>query len=345
MLFQRVAEPHEGAFTIAIPQGWQIQGGITRANLMAQSIDAQSIEAKLDFAVKQDAAGTVMVHWCPETKYCDMRASPAGMMGMFPPGSNYQGLQVWPLMSAVEFLSQMVFSWAHPNVGQAQIAEGQSEPLLCQAYQHKMAALGMPTPGNYDGGVARFTYVEDGVLYKEKAQVVIENLGPMAGGMWSNKDTVLVRAPKGDLAGWEPALRHIQESVQLNFQWLAREIASQEMLGRSFLNAQQAAIARDRRMLEIQQQMQAVDREIADRRARTHAEIHNDAYLALMEQQEYINPHSGRVESGSNQWSHRWVTADGDEFYSDSESDDPNARGYLNRDDWRRTQIRPRFPG
>jgi hypothetical protein len=195
-----------------------MEGGISRADLMHQVIDAQSIEAKLDFTVKRDAAGSVLIRWCPEIKYCDMRMSPAGMMGMFPSGSNHQGMLVYPLMSAQDFLS------------------------------------------------------------------------------------------------------------------------------RSFLTAQQASMARDRRMLEIQQQLQDMDRQIVEHRQRTNAEIQNDAYLTMMEQEEYVNPYTGEPELGSNQWKYRWVTEGGEEYYTDNEDTDPNVSSALNRSDWKCTPVRPRFP-
>ena len=97
-------------------------------------------------------------------------------------------------------------------------------------------------------------------------------------------------------------------------------------------------------MLQIQQQMQQVDREIQENRMRTNAEIMNDNYLNLMELEEYVNPITNEVETGSNQWDYRWVNADGDEFYTDDETDDPNIPNLLNRDDWQKSKVRPRFP-
>jgi len=342
--FQRRTEPNEGAFSLSVPSGWLMEGGISRANLMHQVIDAQSIEAKLDLTVKQDATGSVLIRWCPEIKYCDVRMSPAGMMGMFPPGSNYQGMLVYPLMSAQDFLIQFVFPWAHPQASQVQVVAQQSEPLLVQRYRSRMAALGLPANFSYDGGIVTFSYVENGVRYEEKGLAVIENMGPMAGGMWSNKDTIIGRAPEGELEVWEPILRHILESVKISHQWLAQEIVNQEFLSRSFLTAQQASMARDRRMLEIQQQLQDMDRQIVEHRQRTNAEIQNDAYLTMMEQEEYVNPYSGEPELGSNQWKYRWVTEGGEEYYTDNEDNDPNVSSALNRSDWKRTPVRPRFP-
>jgi hypothetical protein len=113
-IFQRRTEANEGAFSLSVPQDWLIEGGIFRADLMHQTIDAQSIQPKLDFAVKKDAAGSVQIRWGPEIRYCDLCMTPAGMMGMFPPGSYYQGMMVSPVMPAEEFLVQFAFPWAHP---------------------------------------------------------------------------------------------------------------------------------------------------------------------------------------------------------------------------------------
>lgn len=66
--------------------------------------------------------------------------------------------------------------------------------------------------------------------------------------------------------------------------------------------------------------------------------------MTLMDQEEYINPYTGEPETGSNQWEYRWVNADGDEFYTDDEDHDPNVPSLLNRSDWKRTPVQPRFP-
>ncbi|MCU0522638.1 MAG: zinc ribbon domain-containing protein [Anaerolineae bacterium] len=342
-LFQRLAEPRERAFTLSVPHGWLLEGGIVRADFTRQIVNAQFIEAKIDFTVKKDAQGTIAIRWCPEVKYCDMRYSMVG--AMFPFGSNYQGMIVMPVMSAADFLVRVAFPWAHPSASAVQLVEQRSEPLLVEAYRQRVATTGVSANFGYDGAAVRYTYSENGRRFEEKAFTVIESMGALAAGMWSNKDTFLMRAPEGQLDATEPLLYHIRESVKLDHAWIAREIASQEMLSGHFLNAQQAEQARNRRALEIQQHLQQVDREITEHRARTHAEIRNDAYLTMTNQEEYINPHTGKVDTGSNQWRHRWVTGGGEEFYTDHEDDDPNITGLFNRSDWKRTPVRPRFPG
>lgn len=75
VVFRRVQEPRENAFSILIPKGWQIEGGIFRIDPTMQGGAAQSIAA--------------------------------GQMRLYLPGSNYNGMTVYPIMSAGQFMQQL----------------------------------------------------------------------------------------------------------------------------------------------------------------------------------------------------------------------------------------------
>lgn len=345
IVFRRRADPSEGAFHISVPEGWIMEGGIQRSDHMHQVVSAQSIEPKVDFVVKRDAEGAVLIRWCPEMKYADVSMTPAGMMGLFPPGSNYQGMIVSPVVPAVAFLTQMVFPWAHPEAGGARVVEQVPLPDLVEMHQKRQAATGLPWQFQFDAAQVTFEYVEQGRTYRERARAVIENRGQPFAGAWSNKETILWRAPAEEMEQWEPVLRHIRESVELNPEWLAREQVSQQMLMQSFQNAQRADIARAKARMDTQHYIQQVAQEIAEHRDRTQAEIRNDMYLTMTNQEEYINPYTSKVDIASNQWKHRWVSETGDELYTDDEWFDPNVPPDLGRQEWKRTPIRPRFPG
>ncbi|MBN1584351.1 MAG: hypothetical protein JXA89_26835 [Anaerolineae bacterium] len=77
------------------------------------------------------------------------------------------------------------------------------------------------------------------------------------------------------------------------------------MLSQAYLNAQQAKQFRARRALEIQRDFQRSADEIVEHRRMTHAEIGNDSYLMLTGQEEYVNPYTNRIDTASNEWSHR----------------------------------------
>lgn len=83
---------------------------------------------------------------------------------------------------------------------------------------------------------------------------------------------------------------------------------------------------------------------MGEHQRRTNAEIHNDVFLTLTDQEEYVNPYSNEVEIGSNQWRHRWVNASGEVIYADRADYDPNVDLRLNRGDFRHTPVRKRVP-
>lgn len=340
--FERRTEPNEQAFTLAVPKGWLLEGGVVRANAMQQGINAQMIAAKVDFSVKRDAPGSVMIRWVPEVQYCDTRFMPAARL--FPQGSNYSGMVVWPPVSGAEFLVRMVFPWAHPQAQRVEVTQQHAQPAMVDHFKREVAKLGGQAMFQYDGGEAVFHYTENGLRFEEHGYTCIEYMGPMAGGMWSNKNTVLLRAPEGEFERWEPVLKHIWTSGELNLRWMAYEQANQEMLTRAFMNAQQAEQARARRALEIQHELQRISQEIMEHQRMTHAEIRNDGYLLLTGQEEYVNPITHRIDTGSNEWKHRWVTANNEEFYTDDDTFNPNNDPQLNQTQWEYTPVRPRFP-
>ena len=330
VIFQRVAEPKERAFTLLIPKGWHVEGGIFRVDPTAQGGPAQSIAAKIDFAAKKDRSGTVMVRWLPDVLYFDARMSPAGQMGLFPPGSNYQGMTVYPLMSALQFLRQIVFPYAHPQAGAVHIVEQRPLPRLAQQYQQRVLALVPQLTFSYDAAFITVTYQEGGISYKEKIMAVIENWGQLGAGMWGNKETFLLRTPDGEYAQWEPIFSIMQNSVILNPQWIAGEIQGQIQRGQIAINTQR--------------EVQRIEQQIVEHRQKTNAEIHNDMFLTLTDQEEYVNPYTKQVEIGSNQWQYRWVNESGDVIYSNDQNYDPNHDINLNRSDFKMTPVRPRFP-
>ena len=153
---------------------------------------------------------------------------------------------------------------------------------------------------------------------------------PTRAGMWGNKETFFLRTPAGEYARWVPIFDVVQRSVRVNPQWVMGEVQGQ---------IQRGEIAR-----RTQAEVQKLDHEIVEHRQKTNAEISNDMYLNLTDQEEYVNPFNNEVETGSNQWQHRWQNENGDIIYTDDESYDPNTDIDLNISGFKKTPIRPRFP-
>jgi hypothetical protein len=339
IIFHRQAEPCEGAFILQVPDGWITEGGIFRTNPMQAMLNAQAIEAKLDFIVKRDPQGSVALRWCPEMKYTDPKMNPGAVFsGLL--GGNYSGMLVTPLLHPVDFILKIVFPWAHPQAINVKVVHQQELPLLVENYRKRMLSLGLPCIGSYAGGMVVFNYTDGGIIFQENIYTVIENMGPMAGGMWSNKDTFLERAPAAEMEQWQPIMAHIRDTGQINPAWLTREMRNQGMMANAFLDAQHQQQAREQQMLNVQRNLQNMDQQIADHRSQTNAQIQKDQYLNLMNLEEYYNPYTGEPEYGSNQWQYRWVSEGGDEFYCDDPYKDPNSTSFGNRSDWMLTPIK-----
>ena len=328
LVLSRVAEPRERAFTLLIPKGWGVEGGIFRINAITQG-PANAIAAKLDLAIKSDRRGTQMIRCLPEMIYCDARGMPAAQMGLIRPGSNYKGMTVYPLMSALQFLQQVAFRHAHPQAQGVRIVEQRALPKLAAAVQQRVQAL-MPIGLAYDAGLLTVAYQEGGVAYRERLFTMIENWGQAGAGMWVNKETVLLRAPADQFGQIERVFSVVRKSVVMNPQWVIGELRGQ--------------ITRGQIMIKTEQEIQRIGREICEHRRKTNAEINNDMFLTLTDQEEYVNPYTRQVDVGSNQWKRRWVNESGDVIYTDDGSYDPNTDVNLNRSDYKRTPVRPRFP-
>jgi len=330
VVFRRMAEPREHAFTLLVPHGWSVEGGIVRVDPLRQGGAAQSIEAKVDFSVQKDPAGTVMIRWLPDVWYIDARMTPAGQMGLFPPGSNYNGMTVMPAQPAASFLKQMAFPMVHRGAQDVRIVREGPLPELVASSLRGLAAMAPQLAGQvqYDAAFLRLQYTEGGTRFEEVMVTLIENMGQIAAGMWRNRSTFYLRAPAESYRSWEPVIGIIQGSVRLDPRWVAGELRGQ--------------VSRSNTLSRTQAEINRIGEEIARHQATTNHEIQNDMYLTFTEQEEYVNPFNGKVETGTDQWRHRWINRQGDVVYTDSESYDPNTDIRLHLSGFRRSPVRPR---
>jgi len=328
-IFNRKSEPNENAFSLLVPKGWIIEGGIYRVNAI-QNGPSNAIAAKLDFSVKKDNDGSVMVRWLPDVLFFDARNSPAGQMGLFPEGSNYQGMTVYNIISAEDFITKIAFPYAHSNAQNVQILERKNMQKFASNYGARVKQTMPYLTMSYSAAFLKVRYTENGKIYDEYMFVLIENWGQLGAGMWGNKESFLIRAPADELKNWEPIFSVIQNSVKLNIKWIIGEIKGQA--------------ARGKILIDTQKEIQRIGREITEHKQKTNAEINKDMFLTLTEQEEFVNPYTSEIETGTNQWKHRWENESGDIIYTDNEDYDPNIDINLNRSDFKRSKVRKRFP-
>lgn len=328
--FERVIEPRERAFSVLVPEGWQTRGGILRIDPLRRGGPAQSIAAKVDFAVIADDDATVGIRWLPDTLYFDSRFSPAASFGAMRPGSQHQGMTVMPLTDAARFTRDVLLPALHPRAAGLRVTDQRPLPGIAAAHT-RLARQHLPAIDfSHDAAGTIVEYDEDGMRFRETIFVLVENWGRAGAGLWGTRDVVVARAPAGRFEEWQPVLAVVQGSVVVDRRWLAGEIRGQ--------------IERGEILARTQAEIERIGREITEHRQRVNAEIHNDMFLTLMQQEEYVNPFTREIETGSNQWRRRWINPDGQVIYTNDEDYDPNVDLRLNRSDYRRTPVRPRFP-
>ena len=336
-------EPNEGAFTFSIPDGWSVEGGIYRENPSMWGSLTQSVEAKIDMIIKKDPQGTIMLRLLPGYLHIDSKTLAMSMAGaFFPPGSMYNGMPVIPLLPAQEFLMQVLVPRIHPRRADIHFLGGLSLPQLAMQKARQSAQRGLSS--QYDAAAIQYEYQENGIQFRERAFTYIQNMGPMAGGMWRNEDSHILRAPVSEYVQWEGVMDQILKSIQLDEHWIMKETQGQAAIGSMALDAQRQAQRRDQQILDVQRDVQRLDSEIVTHRQRTNEEIQNDMFVTLTGQEEYENPYTGDIDRVENLGKYRWVNSDNQSVFTDDPFHDPNTAPDATRTDYKRSSVRPRFP-
>jgi len=325
--FTRRPEPNERAFTLLAPADWTLRGGIFRVDPMRAGGPLNSMEAKCDLLLASDAKGTVAFRILPDVVYGHVGIGG----GFFPPGRSYQGAEVRPMPSAVDYLRDLARRM-HPAASDLTVLEirplpGEKEAMdrgLAFTNQLLVALGGAQLAFRSDAAGATIEYVEDGVRYREALVAGIVDM--RAAQTWKNTRTLAFRAPAAAWDRWRAVMDVVRFSIRFNPEWVLRESEGQR---------ERADIA-----IKVFDEMRRIDRQILERTRVNREEIMNDNFLVLTGQEEYVNPFTGEVETDTNEYQFRWETPAGDRFYSDRETDDPNR--IFKRTDYQRTPVRRR---
>jgi hypothetical protein len=334
LVFHRQWEPRQKAFSVLVPEGWQVEGGMFSVDPTQAGGAGNSVDTKCDLAVKRDAAGSVMVRWLPSYNYADFSRSfeSANLAQLFPVGSVYNGMRVHPLPSPEGFLLEQ-FRALHPQAREFKVTQRIDLPELVEICQHlgrdvnqQISMLGKPGM-TFTAGALVVDYAENSVSYREAVATALTDFRATA-ILWNNQISFLMRAPREEAEQWKPVLDIIRQSIQFNPEWVARYV--------------QAAGERGATVAETMRYLARVDQEIYERRSKTRSQIQHENYLLLTGQEDYVNPFTKQVERDNADYKYRWTTSSGDRFYTEQETLDPNRQPELNKLEWKRTPTRPR---
>ena len=324
VVFRKIAEPREGAFTMLIPRDWIVNGGIFRVDPNQAGGTLNAIEAKIDIVIGSDSRGTVMMRRLPKVNYAD------GPMIPFThgPGSNYNGAMVVRMPTVNDYL-MWAFKQMRPQASSVSVVYKEDLPKLVQTVRRMseplnrtIAQLGMRPP-EYYAGLVIIEYNEGETRFKELIYTLLVD-GRASMGVWYNDLTTAMRAPAAEADRWKPVIDIMANSVQMNPRWIAGELKGQ---------GERTEIVR-----KLMNDIARIDREIAAHRDKTRSEIMTDNYLTLTDQNDYKNPYTGKVERDASNWKQRWVNSSGEYIYSNNTGYDPNADPQNTRHDYKLTR-------
>jgi hypothetical protein len=229
---------------------------------------------------------------------------------MFPDGSNYNGMTVMGILSPADFIRSVAIPFAHPHARNIRFTQVQQLPALAEEFSKASAIMLQGYSFSYNAAITTLEYSENNIQYLEKMVCIIEDFGQLGAGLWGNKETWYVRAEKSVFEANVPLFATVGNSVKINPEWLSREIRSQ--------------LTNSNIALQTQREINRIDNEIAEHRARTNSEINEQMYLNLTGQEDYTNPFTGATERGTNEWNYRWENPIGDVIYTNNQNYDPD---------------------
>lgn len=333
LVFTRQWEPKERAFSLLVPEGWKTEGGIFNVNPMQMNGPGNSMAPKCDFTVFKDARKSVYINFVPSWNYADlsMVGSMAPAAAFFTPGSNYNGMKVRPMLSARAFLEEL-FRTKHPEAAEIKVVHADPMSEIVEGYVKNEATLNQQLQAvgvggfRYQAGAIVIEYSEGGERYRHILFTALRD--GRSFGMWCNEWTMAARAPLKEADYWKAVLDTVRVSVKFNAQWLATVTRNADERGKT--------------MLETQQYIARLDREIFENRSRTRSHIQNEQYLLITGREEYTNPFTNEVEVDSSDYKHRWVTSDGRYLYSDKDGFNPNQDESFRQFEWKETAPKAR---
>ncbi|HID98239.1 MAG TPA: hypothetical protein EYP57_08650 [Thermodesulfobacteriaceae bacterium] len=137
-----------------------------------------------------------------------------------------------------------------------------------------------------------------------------------------------------------PSLRAPQESFEYLRRIMAITYSSIKIDPRWLVGELKGMDERGRQVIKTMNEIHRIEAEIYENRHKTNEEIMHENYLALTDQEDFINPYTNEVEQDTSEFRYRWIGLDGDIIYTNNPDYDPNISTH--RTDFRVSTIRPR---
>ncbi|MGC9400782.1 MAG: hypothetical protein ACP5HM_16855 [Anaerolineae bacterium] len=299
-------DPTEGAFTVAVPPDWGVQGGVRR--------DPQTGFGQLFFHATADEQGitALQISTAPQ-----IFVEGGGLFGMGMPG-----VPAYPYCDVAAFVEQFLLPQLQQVYPGASLEALRPLPEVRRRLQQEALQLGMgQQPLRLDAAEVTLFYTEQGVLVRQKQEMhTFETPAmPMSPRFWVAETPWSYRAPSADFERWEPLLSGMAASFEIAPAWQQREAGLR----------QQQVMAANRRTQQLQMmtfwkisrdQDLIADMSMAsyERRSAAQDRMGQAWSDAVLGQRDLATP-SGDVIYGVESGFHRyWTNALGEVLASDS---------------------------
>jgi hypothetical protein len=284
----------ENAFTVMVPEGWQVQGGIMRiaSNQIRTVVDGCG--KKLRFSI-HDPVTQASITYFPTEMYAT--SAPGTSVFNVPAGQVLNGMVQMPqLLSPSQYVREVVFPAQRTGVQNVQWGEIKSLSALASAWNRAFHAEDQIPPQivaqsievAYDRGNTRF-----GELWTSLITSVTVNNSTI----WMPDFTVVASAPLDKADQLAPILKAVITSFRMNSTWLANASAAFERCTKGVVIAQEKIRARDRKIAQklrqVQQEINRIDSEIVANRNKTRSVIQEHEHNTLMGEDKYEDTQTG----------------------------------------------------
>ncbi len=312
------------AFSILVPKGWQVTGGVQWRPLFARAAEVQTHV--------EDPSSGVTLDWLPIEDFIYLQAPP-GLDA--PVGGNYQGkLFVPPITDPAQFVQSFWMPGVLSELKGAQVESVTPLPKIAQVFLQNAGGQGVA----YTYRI-RYAYERNGQPWERDVTFTLYFVGdPSTVVSWYVYGASTAAAPAGRLDQSTPLLSTILASRTTTPQWEA----TQTLVAQIFYQGLRQEIADDiafgKMLAQYEEQtMQLQQQVIADRQASEdrNAEVFRETLGGVQTYDDPVNGYPVELPIGYQTY---WVNEKGEYLAVDEASFDPNT---LNDGTWQRLTPRP----
>lgn len=288
--FVTYKDPREGAFTLRVPKGWQVQGGVVRPY----------IDAAVALEIKKDEEGKVAISYYSPLPPLFAEPNEVLSMAGFMEGSRYnpsygvtQDMIVYHYLPAISYIREWLLPQIRQDYPDTKIISIRDRPGLAKSVP--------PTPWlqvSYDSAEAFLEATVGGTRVRGKT-IVLTQLIRTPGvpfGMWL-ANVLLYSAPPNEFEQLEAIANRMNDTFRVDPAWALRE--AQEQIKRSQIASQSA------------DEVATIIRQTYENRAAALDEVSRKWSNAILGRVDLVDSETGEIDwgvpSGSN---HYWKEGD-----------------------------------